>query len=197
EDQKAGAIALSDRILAAVTEPYDFNGRKLILETSIGIALAPHDGDDVDALIKHADLALYRAKTEGRNRHCFFTAAMEAEARNRRELEDDMRKALSRNEVELHYQTIVNLESRQCCGAEALVRWRHPQRGVVLPDRFIPIAEDSGLIVPLGEWILRQACADAIKWPPRFKGAVNLSPAQFKHGDLLAVLKSALADTAL
>ena len=197
KDQTAGAIALSDRILAAVTEPYDFNGRKLILETSIGIALAPHDGDDVDALIKHADLALYRAKTAGRNRYCFFTAAMEAEARNRRELEDDMRKALSRHEFELHYQTIVNLESRQCCGAEALVRWRHPERGVVLPDRFIPVAEDSGLIVSLGEWILRQACAEAVKWPARLKVAVNLSPAQFKHGDLLAVLKSALADTGL
>ena len=197
KDQKAGAIALSDRILAAVTEPYDFNGRKLILETSIGIALAPQDGDDVDALVKHADLALYRAKTEGRNRYCFFTAAMDAEARDRRELEDDMRNALSHHEFELHYQTIVDLESRQYCGAEALVRWRHPQRGVVLPDRFIPVAEDSGLIVPLGEWILRQACADAVKWLPRFKVAVNLSPAQFKHGDLLAVLKSALADSGL
>jgi diguanylate cyclase (GGDEF)-like protein len=197
EDQKAGAIALSDRILAAVTEPYDLNGRKLILETSIGIALAPQDGDDVDALVKHADLALYGAKTEGRNRYCFFAAAMEAEARNRRELKDDMRKALSRHEFELHYQTIVNLESRQCCGAEALVRWRHPERGVVLPDCFIPVAEDSGLIVPLGAWILRQACADAVKWPPRFKVAVNLSPAQFKHGDLLDALKSALADSGL
>ncbi|MGD0149179.1 MAG: EAL domain-containing protein [Xanthobacteraceae bacterium] len=197
KDQKAGVIALADRILAAVTEPYDLNGRKLILETSIGIALAPQDGEDVDALIKHADLALYRAKTEGRNRYSFFTAAMEAEARNRRELEDDMRKALSRNEFELHYQTIVNLESRQCCGAEALVRWRHPERGVVLPDQFIPIAEDSGQIVPLGEWILRQACADAGKWPSHFKVAVNLSPAQFKHGDLLSVLKSALNDTGL
>lgn len=197
KDQKAGAITLADRILAAVTEPYDFNGRKLILETSIGIALAPQDGDDVDALVKHADLALYQAKTEGRNRYCFFTAAMEAEARNRRELEDDMRKALARGEFELHYQTIVNLESRQCCGAEALVRWRHPEWGVVLPDQFIPVAEDSGLIVPLGAWILRQACADAVKWPSRFKVAVNLSPAQFKHGDLLGALKSALADTAL
>jgi diguanylate cyclase (GGDEF)-like protein len=197
KDQKAGAIALADRILAAVTEPYDFNGRKLILETSIGIALAPQDGDDVDALVKHADLALYRAKTEGRNRYCFFTPAMEAEARDRRELEDDMREALSHHEFELHYQTIVDLESRQYCGAEALVRWRHPERGVVLPDRFIPVAEDSGLIVPLGEWILRQACADAVKWPPRFRVAVNLSPAQFKHGDLLGVLKSALADSGL
>ena len=197
KDQKAGVIALSDRVLAAVTEPYDFNGRNLILETSIGIALAPQDGDDVDALIKHADLALYRAKTEGRNRYCFFAASMEAEARNRRELEDDMRMALTRHEFELQYQTIVNLESRQCCGAEALVRWRHPERGMLLPDQFIPVAEDSGLIVPLGEWILKQACADAGRWPSRFKVAVNLSPTQFKHGDLLDVLKSALNDTGL
>jgi diguanylate cyclase (GGDEF)-like protein len=197
KDQKTSAIALSDRILAAITEPYDFNGRKLVLETSIGIALAPQDGDDVDSLVKHADLALYRAKTEGRNRYCFFNASMEVEARNRRDLEDDMRRALSHGEFELHYQTIVDLESRQCCGAEALVRWRDPERGLVLPSRFIPVAEDSGLIVPLSEWILRQACADANKWPPRFKVAVNLSPAQFKHGDLLGVLKSALNDTGL
>src|ERR1700731_1820686 len=122
---------------------------------------------------------------------------MEAKARDRRGLEDDMRKALPRHEFELHYQTIVNLESRQCCGAEALVRWRHPDQGVVLPDRFIRVAEDSGLIVPLGEWILRQACADAVKWPSRLKVAVNLSPAQFKHGDLLGTLESALADTGL
>jgi len=197
KNQVGGVMGLCDRILRAITEPYDLEGRKLILETSIGIALAPRDGTDADALIKNADLALYKAKAEGRNRYCFFEAGMEARARERRELEDDMRKALERNEFELHYQTIVDLERREYCGAEALVRWRHPERGLIRPDRFIPLAEESGLIVPLGQWILRQACAEAAKWPSHLKVAVNLSPSQIKHGDLLAILDSALAETGL
>jgi diguanylate cyclase (GGDEF)-like protein len=197
KDQTAGVIALSDRILQAIMQPYDLDGRKLILETSIGIALAPQDGSEADALIKHADLALYKAKSEGRNRYCFFEPAMEAQARESRELEDDLRKAIARHEFELHYQTIVDIEYRRCDGAEALVRWRHPERGLIRPDQFIPLAEESGLIVPLGQWILQQACADAVTWPPNFKVGVNLSPVQFKHGDLLNVLKSTLDDTGL
>jgi diguanylate cyclase (GGDEF)-like protein len=196
-NQKDGVIALSERILTAVTEPYELDGHKVVLETSIGIALAPQNGDDADELIKRADLALYRAKAEGRNRYCFFDAAMEAQARDRRELEDDMRRAIACGEFELHYQPIVDIVRRQCRGAEALVRWRHPQRGLIAPNQFIPLAEESGLIVPLGEWILRKACADAVKWPPHLTVGVNLSPAQFKHGDLLAVLKSVLHDTGL
>jgi diguanylate cyclase (GGDEF)-like protein len=196
-DQKGGVIALSERILAAVTEPYDLDGHRVVLETSIGIALAPQDGDDAAELIKRADLALYRAKVEGRNRYCFFAAAMETQARDRRELEDDMRRAIACGEFELHYQPIVDLVRRQCRGAEALVRWRHPQRGLIAPNQFIPLAEESGLIVPLGEWILRQACADAVKWPSHLTVGVNLSPAQFKHGDLLATLEAALHDTGL
>jgi diguanylate cyclase (GGDEF)-like protein len=196
-DQRGGAITLSDRILAAVTEPYELDGYKIVLETSIGIALAPQDGDDAAELIKHADLALYRAKAEGRNRYCFFAAAMETVARDRRELEDDMRRAIDSREFELHYQPIVDLVRRHCRGAEALVRWRHPQRGLIPPNQFIPLAEESGLIVPLGEWILRQACADAVKWPSQLTVGVNLSPAQFKHGDLLAMLKATLHDTGL
>ncbi len=192
-----GVAALCDRILKIVTEPYDLEGKKIILETSIGIALAPQDGVDADDLIKRADLALYRAKAEGRNRYCFFAASMETQAREWRELEDDLRRAIARQEFELHYQTIVDLGSRQCRGAEALVRWRHPQRGLVMPGQFIPLAEESGLIVPLGEWILRQACADAAKWPSHLTVGINLSPAQFKHYDLLSVLKSVLHDTGL
>jgi EAL domain-containing protein (putative c-di-GMP-specific phosphodiesterase class I) len=122
---------------------------------------------------------------------------METQARDRRELEDDMRRAIACGEFELHYQPIVDIVRRQCRGAEALVRWRHPQRGLIAPNQFIPLAEESGLIVPLGEWILRQACADAVKWPPHLTVGVNLSPAQFKHGDLLAALKAALHDTGL
>jgi diguanylate cyclase (GGDEF)-like protein len=197
QDQKGAAIALSDRILAAIAEPYELDGRKIILETSVGIAMAPQDGDDADALIKRADLALYRAKAEGRNRYGFFATSMETDARDRRELEDDMRRALARQEFVLHYQTIVDLETRECCGVEALVRWQHPDRGMVMPGQFIPLAEESGLIVPLGEWILRRACADASQWPAHIKVGVNLSPNQFKHGDLLAVLRSALSDTGL
>jgi diguanylate cyclase (GGDEF)-like protein len=197
KNQMDGVITLANRILKAVTEPYELDGRKLILETSIGIALAPQDGTNADGLIKNADLALYKAKAEGRNRYCFFEAGMEAKARERRELEDDMRKAIERNEFELHYQTIVDLEAQQYCGAEALLRWRHPERGLIPPGQFIPLAEESGLIVPLGEWVLRQACTDAIKWPSHLKVAANLSPVQIKHGDLIATLKSALAETGL
>jgi diguanylate cyclase (GGDEF)-like protein len=197
EDQKQGVIALCDRILKAITEPYDLDGRKITLETSIGIAFAPQDGTDADALIKNADLALYKAKAEGRNRYCFFEASMETQARERRELEDDMRKAIARHEFELHYQPIIDLEKQQCCGAEALVRWRHPERGLIAPDQFIPLAEESKLIVPLGEWILRQACADAVHWPSHLKVAVNLSPSQVKQGELLDLLRSTFEDTGL
>ena len=197
QDLKHGVTVLAERILGAINEPYDLDGRKITLETSIGITLAPPDGGDADTLIKNADLALYKAKSEGRNRYCFFEAAMEAKARERRELEDDMRKAITRNEFELHYQTIVDLERQEYAAAEALVRWRHPQQGLIPPDRFISLAEESGLIVPLGQWILRQACADAAAWPPHLKVAVNLSAAQFKQGNILNVLRSALKETGL
>ncbi len=197
KDQKEGVIALSNRILKSMTEPFDIDGHKITIETSIGVALAPQDGKDADTLIKNADLALYKAKSEGRNRYCFFETSMDAIARERRELEDDMREAISRDEFELHYQTIVDLGKLECFAAEALVRWRHPSRGLILPDQFIPVAEESGLIAPLGEWILRQACADAVKWPAHLKVAVNLSPTQFKHGDLVSIVRSTLAETGL
>jgi diguanylate cyclase (GGDEF)-like protein len=196
-DCRYGATVLAERILRAINEPYDLDGRKIIVETSIGITLAPQDASDADALIKNADLALYKAKSEGRNRYCFFEAAMEAKARERRELEDDMRKAITRKEFELHYQTIVDLETQEYVAAEALVRWRHPQHGLIPPDRFIPLAEENGMIVPLGKWILRQACADAAAWPPHLKVAVNLSAAQFKQGNIPYVLLTTLEETGL
>ena len=192
KDQKGSAIALANRILKTITEPYDLDGRKIVIGVSIGITLAPDDGCDADVLIRNADLALYKAKSEGRNRYRFFEAVMGAEARRRRELEDDMRKAIARDEFELHYQTIVDVETGECCGAEALVRWRHPERGLIFPDQFIALAEESGLIVPLGEQILRQACAEAAKWPTHLKLAVNLSPVQFKQSNLVDILRSAL-----
>jgi diguanylate cyclase (GGDEF)-like protein len=199
EDQnpRDGAIALANRVLGALTEPYDLGGRKVVIGVSIGITLAPDDGRDADTLIRNADLALYKAKSEGRNRYRLFEASMEAQARERRELEADMRKAMARDEFELHYQTIVNVESGTCCGAEALIRWRHPQRGLIPPDQFIGLAEESGFIVPLGAWILRRACADAAKWAPHLKLAVNLSPMQFRQCDLPDILSSALRESGL
>jgi diguanylate cyclase (GGDEF)-like protein len=191
------ATSLADKILAVVTEPYDFESRRFTIETSVGITFAPQDGTNPDALLKNADLALYRAKSLGGNRYCLFEPAMEATARERRELEDDMRKAIARNEFELHYQTIVNAGKLDACGVEALVRWRHPERGLIPPDQFISLAEESGLIVPLGEWILRKACADAVQWPAHLKLAVNMSPAQFKQPGLPGVLKSILEQCAL
>jgi diguanylate cyclase (GGDEF)-like protein len=197
KDQRDGAIVLAKRILKAISEPFDLGGRQVVVETSIGIALAPRNGSSADALIKNADLALYKAKAEGRNRYSFFESAMAAQARQRQDLEDDMRKALVRNEFELHYQPIIDLGTQDYCAAEALVRWRHPQRGLIAPDQFIPLAEESGLIIPLGEWILRRASADAANWPPHVKVAINLSPAQLKQNNLVGVLKSALDNAKL
>jgi diguanylate cyclase (GGDEF)-like protein/PAS domain S-box-containing protein len=197
-DQRPGAVALSNRILHEIRQPFDLDGRTLNVGTSIGIAIASQHGDDADALIKHADLALYQAKAEGRDRFCFFEPEMEAHARECRELEDDLRRAIDRQEFELHYQTIFDLENYRCAAVEALVRWRDPERGLIHPDQFISFAEESSLIVPLGRWILHQACADAVKWPPQFKVCVNLSPVQFRNeDDLLNVIKSALAETGL
>jgi diguanylate cyclase (GGDEF)-like protein len=197
DGRKDTATSLAGRILSVVTEPYELDKRRFTIETSVGITFGPQDGTNPDTLLKNADLALYKAKSLGGNRYCLFEPAMEANARERRELEDDMRKAIARNEFELHYQTIVNAGELDACGAEALVRWRHPERGLIPPDQFISLAEESGLIVPLGEWILRKACADAARWPSYLKLAVNMSPAQFKQHDLPAVVKSTLEQCGL
>jgi diguanylate cyclase (GGDEF)-like protein/PAS domain S-box-containing protein len=194
-EERATAVALADRILEAITAPYDLDGQQAIIGTSIGIATAPDNGTDGDQLLMKADLALYRAKSEGRSQYRFFAPEMEAEVRARHALDIDLRTALARGEFELHYQTLVDIATRETRGAEALVRWRHPQRGLVAPDRFIPAAEESGLIVPLGAWILRTACADAAGWPPHCKVAVNLSPAQFRRGDLVDTVSRALAES--
>jgi diguanylate cyclase (GGDEF)-like protein len=196
-NQRDQATVLANRVLTAITEPYDIDGRKIVIGTSIGITLAPQDAGTADALVRHADLALYKAKSEGRNRYRFFETTMEADARDRRELEEDMRRALLRDEFELHYQTVIDIGRRECCGAEALVRWRHPERGLLFPDQFIALAEESGLIMPLGGWILRRACSDAAQWPSHLKIAVNLSAVQLKQSNLMEVIKSALRDSGL
>jgi diguanylate cyclase (GGDEF)-like protein/PAS domain S-box-containing protein len=189
--------ALAKEIVDVITAPYDLDGQQVVIGTSIGVAIAPDDGRDANELLIRADLALYRAKSEGRNGCRYFEPAMEAEVRARHALESNLRLAVARNEFELHYQTQVDIATQQTDGVEALVRWRHPQLGMVRPDQFIHVAEETGLIVPLGTWILRKACNDAAGWPSHISVAVNLSPAQFRRGDLIKTVADALCESGL
>jgi predicted signal transduction protein with EAL and GGDEF domain len=168
-----------------------------VIGVSIGIAVAPTDAADADRLLKNADIALYRAKVDGRGTYRFFELEMDALLQARRTLELDLRKALVNGEFELYYQPLVNLEKQKISGFEALIRWNHPERGLVAPLDFIPLAEETALIVPIGEWVLRQACAEAVKWPGDITVAVNLSPAQFKMRNLSQMVMSALAQSGL
>lgn len=194
-DQREAAISLSNHVLDLLATTFDVEGHQVVTSTSIGIAFAPEHGTDVDQLLKCADLALYQAKSAGRNRYCIFDAAMEMEAHSRHALEIDLRNGIVRAEFEMHYQSIINIATGRPCGVEALVRWKHPQRGMVAPGDFIPLAEETGLIVPLGDWILRQACTDGRAWPADIKVAVNLSPVQFGKGDLMGAVSRALSDS--
>ena len=196
-DQRENAIVLANELLRSICEPYDIDGHQIVIGISIGIALAPEHGSDADTLLKNADLALYRAKSEGRNGYRFFESEMDAEARMRHALELDLRNALSRGEFELHYQTIIDVATGGVCGAEALVRWRHSQYGLIPPDKFIPLAEEIGIVIPLGEWIIRQACREAAQWPEHVKLALNLSPVQFRNSGLLDVVVSAAGESGL
>jgi diguanylate cyclase (GGDEF)-like protein len=195
-DQRENAIVLAKRLQATLCEPYQIEGHQIVIGISIGIALAPDHGASQIELLKNADLALYRAKS-GRLGYQFYEPQMDSELRLRRELEVDLREAVSKNEFVLHYQTIVDVTSRRVCGVEALVRWNHPKRGLLGPDRFIPIAEELGLIIPIGEWILRQACRDATAWSEDVRLAVNLSPVQFRSGNLLTCVTDALVGAGL
>jgi diguanylate cyclase (GGDEF)-like protein len=197
DDQAGEAEALSKRILDVLSEPYDLGGHQAVIGTSIGIAVAPDDGSDPDTLMKNADLALYRSKSEGRGTFRFFAPEMDERMQARRRLEQDLRNALVRHEFALHYQPLVNLERNEICGFEALLRWAHPERGELLPGDFIPLAEETGLIVPIGEWVLREACLEAGAWPEHLKIAVNLSPAQFKSPNLVQAVLNAVAGAAM
>ena len=179
-DPPPSARALAARLIEVVGAPYDIDGRQVVVGASVGIAIAPADGDKPDLLMKNADLALDRAKADGGGVYRFFETEMDARMQKRRLLELDLRKAIPNDEFELFYQPIVNVKSGQITSCEALIRWHHPERGMVAPLEFIPIAEETGLIVPLGEWVLRQACCEAARWPEQVGVAVNLSPAQFK-----------------
>jgi diguanylate cyclase (GGDEF)-like protein len=196
-DQREAATALADRLIEAVNAPYHVEGHQIMIGTSIGIVLAPRDGIEAEQLLKNADLALYRAKAEGRNAYRLFENEMAAEARSRHSLQTDLRASMGRDEFEILYQTAFDAATGQARGAEALVRWCHPVRGVVEPDQFIPVAEEIGLIIPLGERVLRRACMDAVNWPPNIKVAVNLSALQFRTTTLLDTINAALADSGL
>jgi diguanylate cyclase (GGDEF)-like protein len=196
-DHADGAQQLAQRIIEIVGLPYEVNANQLNASTSIGIAFAPGDGEYPDRLLKNADMALYRAKLNGRGTYCFFEQVMDAELQMRRTLELDMRRAIIENQFELYYQPLVHVGTRAVSGFEALIRWNHPSQGLVGPGVFIPIAEETGLIVPLGQWILRQACLDAIEWPVNIKVAVNLSSVQFRDRNLVETVKDALELTRL
>ncbi|MBB1092013.1 EAL domain-containing protein [Rhodopseudomonas palustris] len=185
------------RLIEIVSAPYDMDGLEVVIGASIGIALAPGDGEDCDALLRNADMALYRAKAHGGGCHHFFEKEMDRQAQIRRDMELDMRHAFARGEFELHYQPLIDLAEDRISGFESLLRWRHIERGMISPADFIPIAEDIGLIVGLGEWVLRQACIEAARWPDDIKLAVNLSPVQFRSRNLVQVVISALAQSGL
>jgi EAL domain-containing protein (putative c-di-GMP-specific phosphodiesterase class I) len=165
--------------------------------TSIGVAIAPQDGADSETLLRNADLALYRAKEAGRGTFAFFEESLNAQAQQRRQIENDLRLAVERGEFELYYQPLFDLEQNRVCSFEALLRWKHPQRGVIAPAEFIPIAEDTGLIVPIGAWVISEACVQAVRWPEHIRVAVNVSPVQFHRGTLQDTIVRALGKTGL
>jgi diguanylate cyclase (GGDEF)-like protein len=188
---------LAQRICEALTAPFEVAGQTMIVGASIGIAMAPDDGSEADELLKNADLALYRAKGDGRGTYRFFEPAMDARMKARRELELSLRHALAAGEFELHYQPITDVSTGAITCCEALLRWHHPTLGMIPPAQFIPVAEDIGLIVPIGEWVLRQACADAANWPDHVNVAVNLSAIQVMNRSLGPVVLSALGASRL
>ena len=188
---------MASRLIEVIGAPYELGGDEVKVELSIGIALAPGDGLDPDQLLKNADLALYRAKADGHGLYRFFEPEMDARMQARRTLEIDLRKAIANGEFELFYQPLVDMQTEYVTGFEALIRWRHPERGMIPPLDFISVAEETGLIVPIGDWVLRQACAQAATWPSDVKIAVNLSPIQFKNKALLPSVISALAASGL
>jgi diguanylate cyclase (GGDEF)-like protein/PAS domain S-box-containing protein len=201
--QVAGELRASDisslasRLVEVVGAPCDIQGHQVVIGASIGISVAPDDGTDPDQLLKNADMALYRAKADGRGTYRFFEAGMDARAQARRLLEIDLRAALVRGEFEVYYQPIRDLKADRIICFEALLRWNHPLRGLVAPADFIALAEETGLIVRIGNWVLRRACADAAGWSQHVSVAVNLSPAQFKNRDLVPSVIEALSASGL
>jgi diguanylate cyclase (GGDEF)-like protein len=195
--QPNDAEVLASRIMAAFGSSFDVDGHQVMIGASIGVAVAPSDSVSYETLMRDADIALYLAKTEGRGTVRFFEPVMDARIHLRRMLEIDLQSAIARNEFELYYQPLISLISSKVVGFEALLRWNHPARGLVSPVDFIPVAEETGMIVPIGDWVLRTACFEAGGWPDDIGVAVNLSPVQFRRGDLVASVEAALAASGL
>jgi diguanylate cyclase (GGDEF)-like protein/PAS domain S-box-containing protein len=191
------AVMLAKRLLEAIADPYLLDGHSVVIGASIGIAMAPGDGDDSEKLLKSADMALSRAKLDARGTFAFFEAALDAKAQSRRKIEVELRDAIQSDVLRPYYQPLIDLQSGRITGFEALVRWPHAERGMVSPAEFIPVAEDTGLINPLGGLMLRRACLDAASWPDDVRVAVNLSPLQFRSGNLLSMVTDALKHSGL
>ncbi|HEY1931113.1 MAG TPA: EAL domain-containing protein [Acetobacteraceae bacterium] len=196
-EQPISATALARRLVDIIGEPFDLDEHQVVVGLSIGIVLAPADGLTANDILKNADLALYRAKAEGRGTYRFFAPIMNAQMQERRHLELDLRHAVANRQLELFYQPLINMASGRVCSFEALLRWHHPSRGLVQPGDFIPLAEEVGLIIPIGEWVLDEACHEAVKWPREIRLAVNVSVAQFRSPHLVEATAQALRSSGL
>ncbi len=190
-------MAFMNRLVAALRSPFHVAGKEILITTSVGLALAPADGDTASSVLRHATIALSRAKGDGGQRMCFFEESMDKALQRRRTVEHELRLALGREEFEVLYQPQYDLMSEEQCGSEALIRWHHPVHGKIAPGHFISVAEETGLIVPIGEWVLRRACFDAVGWPEHLTVAVNLSPAQFRDSDIAETVADVLHETGL
>ena len=196
-DGPEDAAALAERIIGSISAPYEIEGHNLVIGTSVGIAISPTDGTEPDDLLRNADLALYRAKSSGRRTHSFFEPEMDAKMQDRRKLEDELRQGLIAEEFELHYQPIVNSQDQKMTSVEALIRWNHPTDGLVYPGKFIALAEETGLINKLGEWIIHKACHTAAAWPDDLSISINISPVQFQSAGLIDQVFQALEQSGL
>jgi diguanylate cyclase (GGDEF)-like protein len=190
-------MAFMNRLVGALRRPFQVGSKEMLVTTSVGIALAPADGDNAATVLRHADIALARAKGDGGQRMCFFEQSMDKALQRRRMVEHELRLALGREEFDVVYQPQYDLATERQIGSEALIRWHHPVHGKIAPGHFISVAEDTGLIVPIGEWVLRRACHDAMTWAEPVKVAVNLSPAQFRDGDIADTVAEVLKESGL
>ena len=191
-EQPAHAAALARRLIEAVARCYELKGCEVVVGLSIGVALAPDDGVTAEQLLKNADLALYRSKADGGDTFRFFEPVMDEQMQERHQMEMDLRQALEKRQLELFYQPLVNAKTGRVSGFEALLRWRHPTSGLIMPGEFIPLAEEIGLIVPIGNWVLEQACREAVGWPAEVDVSVNISVVQFRNSQLVDVVEHSL-----